>query len=182
MAAATRRIFLATLAVANALHLEGCTGARMGRGLHRLDAVRDIDDSLVWWWRYTAPQVFHYLRTPATNPIIMKHLYNDTQDLCVVQFLLRDVEEVSRIQSIYPDIPRLGVQRQPDVQSNIPTGPLPDEHMTPRGEKRPHDQLSSNSSTPSIWSNSVRRPPPPVSSQPSRRKRLRNGPSISLSV
>ena len=39
------RIFHATLAVANALHLEGCTGARVGRGIHRLDPVRNIDDS-----------------------------------------------------------------------------------------------------------------------------------------
>ena len=75
--------------------------------------------------------------------------HNYVQDLCIVQFLLRDMEELSRIRRIYPDIPNLGAQQPPDVQSNIPTGPLPNEPTTPRGEKRNHDQLSSNNSTPS---------------------------------
>ena len=120
------RVMQALLQVAAChLHLTGCIGRRLARGTHRLDALPDIHDSFIMWWRHHKPNDVNYLRTTASRTIHTRHLHNEVQQQCVVQFLLRDSAEIARLRRAFPQAQHLGGAIERDDVTAIPVDPGP---------------------------------------------------------
>ena len=82
-----------------------------------------------------------------------------------MQFLLRDVEDVKRLQTLFPEIPHLGGDIPPDVNTGVPNSPVPDLDMIPRVEKRARTSSEPSTPRPTIYrrlDDDDQHPPTPI--------------------
>ena len=101
------------------LHLRGCVGGRVGRGVPVLEGVQEIDDSFLWWWNSTDHDSTWYLSTTAITRLKLADTFGSGwRDVSFVQFFLTDDNEIERLRRLEPHMPNIGGQFDPDV--NMP--------------------------------------------------------------
>lgn len=139
------------------LHLTGCIGARLARGLPKLSGLRDIDDSLVVSWPHSRPKSFSYARIPGNSNIDLRQITTDAKTTYVVQLLLRSLDEIEFLRVQFPNIPHLGHPEPidaemacPGIEREIPTIPPHMDTSQPRPRGRSEDSQGSTNPTPHV--------------------------------
>ena len=113
------------------LSLEGCIGARLGRGVAELQPIGEADHSYLWWWRRGEPRaVSSYLyESTATQWISLKDVCEAKDDpdaykrVAFVQFLTAEEGDVNKIRLGEPNMPYLGGWR-PKAKPDRPDEPM----------------------------------------------------------
>ena len=114
------------------LGLAGCIGARIGRGVSKLEGVADCSRTFIWWWRAGSPKTSWYMHPSGTGPIRLTDLFGAEiwTECHFVQFLIAADDDVNNIRLQEPGVPNIGgmggLDRPP------PTPPIPDSPMAAR--------------------------------------------------
>ena len=100
------------------LHLIGCVGGRVGRGVAVLEGVAEVDASFLWWWRAESPRQSWYLETTGTARLKLTQVFGVEQyrDMSFVQFLLADAESVNHLRLREPEVPNIGGPFDPEFR------------------------------------------------------------------
>ena len=121
------------------LHLQGCVGARLAQGVEVMEAIADLDWSLIVWWKTGRPSITYYAEHAATQRVVVHRLVDEDawRTTSLIQFLLCGTDEVAAVRRKYPRVPNLGGPSDPFV----PT-PLRAESDDPMGCDRDGSQRS----------------------------------------
>jgi len=136
------------------LHLEGCVGARLIRGMTKLSGIAGYSDSLLVTWKHKQQDNIAYWRLPPDTPINFREFADDATQLCSIQFLLTDDDDVQQARLQLPHVPHLGGPQPADeipagMDATIPTQP-PTMDIDHRGHKRGRDRADSGNPAPHV--------------------------------
>ena len=140
------------------LHLRGCIGVRVGRGVRVLEGILDMDASFLWWWAASRPSLSWYYHAPACSRINLQELFGPKwQDTSFVQFVLASEEQVRDLRDMEVDVPNIGGPFDPDVDQPMQCDPHQrDDQPAPAAPQAPQP------------------PPPPGPAGAARRERSRS--------